>query len=87
MSSHFLLKKRVSAISFVGVMVTIAGTAVITLGDLSLEPEYFTGDILAIIGSVCMAAYLICGRVVRRHIDLTEYLVLVYGFAALFIGF
>ncbi len=85
--SHFFLRETASPVSFAGLLVSVAGAAVISMGDFSTDSRYFTGDILAIVGALCMAAYLVCGRVVRERMNLNLYLVLVYGFAACFLGF
>lgn len=83
--SHFILKERGSLVTFGAILIAMAGVGIISWGDLSTNPEHFTGDVLAVIGAFGLAAYLVCGRVVRPRLPLTPFLVLVYGFAALFL--
>jgi drug/metabolite transporter (DMT)-like permease len=71
---------------YLGVALALAGTAVITRGDLALSPRRLEGDFLAIAGAAAAAAYLIIGRRVREKVRLFPYLTLVYGFSALFLA-
>jgi len=84
--SHLFLKESAGAAALAGIAVTIIGAAVISWGDVSADPGYFTGDMLALAGAFAAAAYLVCGRAARVKMALTPFLVLVYGFAALFLG-
>ena len=84
--SHFVLKERVSSITVGAVLFSLAGAGIIGWGDLSTGGEYFTGDVLALVGGFAGAAYLVCGRVVRPRLSFTPFLVLVYGFSALFLS-
>lgn len=83
--SHFFLGESTSRMAIAGVIIALGGAAVISLGDFSADPAFFKGDMLAIAGAVTSAAYLVCGRVVRRSVSAGAFSVLVYGFAALYI--
>lgn len=67
----------------VGVLVAVAGAAVIGFGDLSGGTEPLLGDALALLGAVAAAGYLLLGRVVqRRGVGLDAYAGTAYGVAA-----
>ena len=51
--------------------------------DLSLSARALTGDALALIGSVAIAAYAVIGGRVRRQVSTTTYTAGAYGVAAL----
>ncbi|KPK92081.1 hypothetical protein AMJ80_06880 [bacterium SM23_31] len=83
--SHFILKEKGSPTTFGAILIAMTGVVIISWGDFSTDSGHFTGDVLAVIGAFGTAAYLICGRVIRQRMPLTPFLVLVYGFAALFL--
>jgi drug/metabolite transporter (DMT)-like permease len=83
--SHFILKERGTIIILGGIMLATVGAVVISWGDLSANPAYFTGDILAIIGAFAEAAYLVSSKIVRTNMPFVPFLILVYGYSALFL--
>ncbi len=83
--SYILFRESAKFLSFIAVIISLAGAVIIGWGDISTNPELFRGDMYAVAGAVFLAVYLVCGRKVRAGISLTPYLVLVYGFAALFL--
>jgi len=81
--AHFLLKERLNRWVVAALFLTLLGTALINMGDLTLKPEYLWGDFLALMGSVMAAFYLLAGRSVRRKIRLLPHITIVYSSAAL----
>jgi len=77
------LGERPTGREWSGIVVAVAGALVIGWGDLALGPRALLGDLLALAGAVCMAAYFTIGRRLRRRLDLWAYVALVYGAAAL----
>ena len=71
---------------YAGVILALAGTAVIAGGDLALSPGRLKGDILALVGAAAASGYFIIGRRVREEMRFFNYLALVYGFSTLFLG-
>lgn len=68
-----------------GMLVSIAGALVIGFGDASdfaLGPRALVGDVLAFLGTVAVAPYVLLGRVVRRDVTATTYNAVVFGIAA-----
>lgn len=80
---HFLLQEKLNRWVIWALVLTLAGSALINIGDLRLKPEYLFGDLLALLGAVMAAFYLLAGRSVRRKIALLPYITIVYSIAAL----
>jgi len=96
--SPFVLKESIGKAVLVGmvlalmggVIVGISDTCVVSAGRLScpslaefLHGQAFLGDILAVIGAIAAAGYLLIGRNLRARTSLISYISLVYGMAAL----
>lgn len=61
----------------------LAGMGFLGGGDWALGGRALFGDVLALLGAMCAAGYLITGRRVRREVPATLYVGPVYGVAAL----
>jgi drug/metabolite transporter (DMT)-like permease len=79
-----LLGETTSRLSLAGILVAIAGTAVIAgLGESSGEAS-FLGNSLALLGAISVAAYVLIGRSMRSGgVGVLPYAVVVYAAAAL----
>ncbi len=66
----------------VGVLVATVGAVVVSGVDLSVSTRALAGDLLALIGSVAVAAYAVIGGRVRQRMSTTTYTTGVYGTAA-----
>jgi drug/metabolite transporter (DMT)-like permease len=65
-----------------GIGIAVAGVVVLTGVDLSVEPRALFGDLLALIGGLLAAAYVIVGAEVRRTVPTSVYALVCYGVAA-----
>jgi len=66
-----------------GILLAIAGAAVIALGDARTGAgKALLGDALALAGAVFGGAYFVVGRRLRRSLSLASYVTPVYGLAA-----
>ncbi|MGE0492066.1 MAG: DMT family transporter [Vulcanimicrobiota bacterium] len=77
------LREPVSPRLWVGTALAAGGSLVIALSDRSgggANP--LLGDALALVGAVCMSAYMLLGRSLRDRLDTLAYVALVYGVAA-----
>ncbi|MBN2226034.1 MAG: DMT family transporter [candidate division Zixibacteria bacterium] len=79
---RLFFKQKAPVRSVIGMSTAIAGMIVIAGGDINLGREYIIGDILAVIGAVCVAIYLIIGRSLRSLVDNLSYTFPVYATAA-----
>ncbi|RLV50843.1 DMT family transporter [Nocardioides mangrovicus] len=73
---------RLAGPASVGLVVALVGVLVITGVDLSVSVRALVGDLLALVGSVAVAAYTVVGARVRRTVSTTVYTSCCYGTAA-----
>lgn len=66
-----------------GILCSIVGGAWVAGSDFKISGEAFWGDLLALLGAVMAAGYLVIGRSARRSLDLTIYAFPVYAAAAM----
>ena len=78
-----LLDERVGARIVGGILVAIAGSVLLSLGDFltgsALGPSPTLGNALAVVGAVAGAGYVLAGRSVRQRLSLAPYVFAVYG--------
>lgn len=79
-----LLGERMESSQWAGMGIALGGIAMITAGDwkTGLSQELI-GDLLALLGMVAFAAYLLIGRRLRQGLPTLVYVVPVYGVSAL----
>lgn len=70
------LRERLSALGWLSILITFAGSVVVVLGDMG--GGRMTGNILALCGAVCSAVYTLIGRSCRRRMSTTVYTWIVY---------
>ena len=80
--SHFFLNDRINRRVLAGIIVSLVGVSIITLGDASSGGSNLTGDLLALVGGVMLGIYILGGRHFRGYLDLTTYVTPVYATAA-----
>jgi drug/metabolite transporter (DMT)-like permease len=81
---QFILRNSPPKKFWAGVLVALVGVALMTSGDLS--EGAITGDLLALLGGLLGAAYLIVGRVARQDMKINVYGGLICLFCALVLG-
>jgi drug/metabolite transporter (DMT)-like permease len=81
--SYLCLGEHLPRRSWMGVCLVLIGSALIAGNDFSLSKDALLGDLLALAGAVAASGYLLAGRFVRRHLDLSAYTLGAYGSAAL----
>ncbi len=64
----------------------MAGSAIVSIGDLGISGQALIGDALALLGALAMTAHLYLGRAVRRRLSTFAYVWPCYGLAALLLG-
>jgi drug/metabolite transporter (DMT)-like permease len=70
----------------IGMMVAFAGTVVVSGVDLALSGRALAGDVLALVGGVGTAAYMVIGSRVRATVRTSTYTWVVYGTCAVALG-
>lgn len=83
---HFILGDRLSSRAWWGVLAATIGAITIAASDGRLAPDSsraLLGDLLAVLGGVGSAVYMLIGRRVRAGRGLVEYVTPVYAVAAL----
>ena len=80
--AYLVFGERTSPLSFLGILVALAGTAVIA-SDGSVGSATFFGNALALIGAVMVAVYVLIGRSLRTTgIGVLPYSIVVYASAS-----
>jgi|WetSurMetagenome_2_1015567.scaffolds.fasta_scaffold01231_14 drug/metabolite transporter (DMT)-like permease len=83
--AFFYQGERLSRQAWLGILLVLAGSALIAGNDYQFSKEALLGDLLAVAGALAAAGYLLAGRFLRRSLDLTTYALGAYGSAALFL--
>lgn len=79
-----LLGERMGSLQWAGTGTALGGIAMITAGDWKTGVgQELIGDLLALLGMVAFAAYLLAGRRLRKRLSTLVYVVPVYGISAL----
>jgi drug/metabolite transporter (DMT)-like permease len=81
--AYFGFGERLSRNAWVGILLVLAGSGFLAGTDYHFSKEALVGDLLALAGALAASGYLLAGRFVRCHLDLTTYTLGVYGSAAL----
>jgi len=81
-ASYFLFQEKLSKQTILGIVMSLIGSVLIGYGNWRLGPSSLFGGILALLGALAVAGYLLIGRRLRRSIGLLSYISLVYSSAA-----
>jgi len=80
--AYLVFGERTSPLSFLGILIALAGTAVIA-SDGSVGSATFYGNALALLGAVAVAVYVLIGRSLRTTgVSVLPYSIVVYASAA-----
>ncbi len=75
-------KDHISGSTIAGIVASVIGVAIIGFGDFESGGKALWGDLLAILGAISAAVYLLCGRKLRRKLSLLSYIAICYSSAA-----
>ena len=81
-ASYFVFQEKLSKQTVLGIVISLVGSVLIGYGNWSLGPSPLFGGILALLGALAIAGYLLIGRRLRRSIGLLSYASLTYSSAA-----
>ena len=83
-AAYLLFGEHTSIVSFAGIVLAVAGTAVIAAGEPVSGNAAFFGNVLALVGAVAMAVYVLIGRSLRTGgVGALPYSIVGYSAAAL----
>lgn len=83
---HIFLREKPHPLSYLAIVLALAGGAMIMGGDLQWAPGQLVGDVLAVAGAIMVAAYFMIGRLVQRRVPVFPYVFATYSFSAAFLG-
>lgn len=75
------LREKLSKTGWGCILITFAGSVIVAMGDV--EKGHLGGDLVALLGAVCVSVYTMIGRKVRKEISTTIYTWIVYLSAAI----
>jgi len=78
----FITREKIRPYVIISILASVSGGVIIAIGDFQTGGETLWGDLLAIMGSICAAVYLLLGRILRQKLSLITYIALCYGSAA-----
>jgi drug/metabolite transporter (DMT)-like permease len=81
--SWFFLKEKAHLVTFLAIVLALAGVYVVAAGDFQLDKKHLIGDVLALLGAVMAAAYYTVGRNLRRTFHIAPYVLVVYSISAI----
>jgi drug/metabolite transporter (DMT)-like permease len=80
---RLLFGERIAGAAVTGIALSLAGALLISGFDFTLSTSAFVGDLLALLGGVTAAGYLLTGRRLRQRLSLPTYTAAVYTVCAL----
>jgi drug/metabolite transporter (DMT)-like permease len=80
---RLLFGERIAGAAVAGIGLALAGAGLISGYDFALSARAFAGDLLALLGAVTAAGYLLTGQPLRQRLSLPAYAGVVYGVCAL----
>jgi drug/metabolite transporter (DMT)-like permease len=79
---RLLFGERIAGAAVAGIVLALAGAVLISGFDFAVSTRAFLGDLLALLGAVTAAGYLLTGRRLRQRLSLPTYAGEVYGVCA-----
>ncbi len=83
LAARYLFREKLRRAVWLGIALTLGGTALIAVAGGGEGETSLSGDALALLGAVAVAGYTLAGEVSRRRLGIVEYSVITYGTAAL----
>jgi len=86
--NYFLLKERITGKMIVGIGMSLIGTVIIGIGSSQGNgTAMILGNVLAFMGAVFVAGYLVIGGIVRKTVSAGVYVLIVYSVSAIALFF
>jgi len=88
LANFFILKEKFTSKMLIGLTLSIAGTAVIAIGSSGGSTDsMMIGNILAFLGAIFVAGYLVIGGIVRKDLSAGAYVFVVYSASVIVLFF
>lgn len=84
--STWYLGEKTSSRAYLGIAVGLIGVFVMTFSNYRISGWALIGDMLAIVGMLAFAGYLLRGRKLRQDMPVIPYAFMVYLFSTIFLG-
>ena len=84
-ASYLLFREKITRRIICGIVVSIIGAIIIGFNNWQLGGTSLHGSILALLGAMAVAGYLLIGRKLRQNMGLLSYIFLTYTSAAVFL--
>lgn len=82
--NYFLLKERINKSMVIGISMSLLGTIIIGMGSSQgTGNSMLIGNILAFMGAIFVAGYLVIGGIVRKNVSAGVYVFIVYSVSAI----
>ncbi|MEK8130110.1 DMT family transporter [Paenibacillus filicis] len=76
--SYFLFKERVTILMILCMIAAVVGSLIIAWGDIGISKEALIGDMLSLLGTIAISAYMLAGQKVSHKISANLYSVMVF---------
>ncbi|HKE43614.1 MAG TPA: DMT family transporter [Steroidobacteraceae bacterium] len=76
---------KLSRLMTLAIVISLVGSAIIASGSAAIGRATLRGDLLALVGAVCMGAYLLTAQRVQRNLRFGTYVVLAYASTAVWL--
>ena len=83
LATRYLLGEQVSRFQTLGIVAAMAGSIIVSYGDLQISGRALLGDALALVGALAASTYILLGRALRRKLSTLAYVWPCYGLAAM----
>ncbi|MEL7648560.1 MAG: DMT family transporter [Sedimentibacter sp.] len=81
--NFFIMKERPSYRMVIGIAMSLAGTFIIAMGSAGgSQNSMMAGNVLAFLGAIFVAVYLVIGGIVRKRLSAGTYVFIVYSVSA-----
>jgi drug/metabolite transporter (DMT)-like permease len=82
-ASRLLFHQQLSRLAVGGIVISLGGAAIISLGNWQLGEQDFTGAMLALGGALAISGYLLAGQRLRVKVAMLTYNTMVFSTAAI----
>lgn len=83
LGTRFVFREPTRPALFFGLVIAIIGAAMIAFVDTEGGRDSLGGDLLALVGAVSFSVYFLAGRILRRQLSTSAYVVMSYGIGAI----